>query len=97
MEDDKHQALVGKYQDDQKQFETYVEELVAQELRLTEKIGTIGDLDQPDTYYETAQEAYKHESTVEYLGSQLEAKSKETDPYAEQIEELKTSAVQQVS
>jgi hypothetical protein len=97
MDDDKHQALVGKYTDDQKQFETYVEELVAQELRLTEKIGTIGDLDQPDTYYETAQEAYKHESTVEYLGSQLEAKSKETDPYAEQIEELKTSAVQQVS
>ena len=97
MDDDKHQVLVGKYQDDQKQFETYVEELVAQELRLTEKIGTIGDLDQPDTYYETAQEAYKHESTVEYLGSQLEAKSKETDPYAEQIEELKTSAVQQVS
>ena len=97
MEDEKHQALVGKYQDDQKQFETYVEELVAQETRLDEKINSIGDLDQPDTYYETAQEAYKHESTVEYLGQQLENKSKETDPYAEQIEELKTSAVQQVS
>jgi len=97
MEDDKHQALVKKYQDDQTQFETYVEELVAQETRLNEKIGSIGDLDQPDTYYETAQEAYKHESTVEYLGQQLENKSKEADPYAEQIEELKTSAVQQVS
>ena len=97
MEDEKHQALVGKYTDDQKQFETYVEELVAQETRLDEKINSIGDLDQPDTYYETAQEAYKHESTVEYLGQQLENKSKETDPYAEQIAELQTSAVQQVS
>jgi len=97
MEDDKHQALVQKYQDDQKQFETYVEELVAQETRLSGKIGTIGDLDQPDTYYETAQEAYKHESTVEYLGQQLETKTKENDPYAEQIAELKSSAVQQVS
>ena len=97
MEDDKHQELVKKYEDDQKQFETYVEELVAQETRLDEKIGSIGDLDQPDTYYETAQEAYKHESTVEYLGQQLEGKSKEADPYAEQIDELKTSAVQQVS
>ena len=89
--------LVKKYEDDQKQFETYVEELVAQETRLDEKMGSIGDLDQPDTYYETAQEAYKHESTVEYLGQQLQDKSKEADPYAEQIDELKTSAVQQVS
>ena len=97
MEDEKHQELVKKYTDDQKQFETYIEELVTQETRLSGKIATIGDLVQPNTYYETSQEAYKHENTVEYLGEQLETKTKENDPYADQIEELKTSAVQELS
>jgi len=97
MEDDKHQTMLTKMQDDEKEFETYVEELVKQELDLTNKIKTIGDLEQPDTYYDTAQEAYKHENTVEYLGEQLESKSKEIDPYAEQIDELRTKAVQELS
>ena len=97
MEDVKHQELVKKYTDDQTQFEKYIEELVEQETKLSGKIQSIGDLVQPNTYYETAQEAYKHENTVGYLGEQLENKTQESDPYADQIDELKTSAVQELS
>ena len=97
MEDTKHQTMLIKMQDDKNEFETYVEELVSQESDLTVKIKSIGDLEQPETYYDTAQEAYKHENTVEYLGEQLESKSKEIDPYAEQIDELRTKAVQELS
>ena len=97
MEDEKHQELVKKYTDDQTQFEKYIEELVVQETKLSAKIQGIGDLVQPNTYYETAQEAYKHENTVGYLGEQLQTKTKESDPYADQIDELKTSAVQELS
>jgi len=97
MEDTKHQTMLTKMQDDKNEFETYVEELVSQESDLTVKIKSIGDLEQPETYYDTAQEAYKHENTVEYLGEQLESKSKEIDPYAEQIDELRTKAVQELS
>ncbi len=97
MEDDKHQSMVAKLETDRTEFEKYVEDLVSQELALTDKIKTIGDLEQPETYYDTAQEAYKHENTVEYLGEQLETKTKEQDPYQEQIDELKTSAVQELS
>ena len=97
MEDDKHQSMVAKLETDRTEFEKYVEDLVTQETALTGKIKTIGDLEQPETYYDTAQEAYKHENTVEYLGQQLETKTKEQDPYQEQIDELKTSAVQELS
>jgi DNA repair exonuclease SbcCD ATPase subunit len=97
MEDDKHQSMVQKLEDDRKEFEKYVEDLVEQETKLTEKIKSVGDSEQPETYYETAQQAYKHENTVEYLGEQLEQKTKDTDPYQEQIDELKTSAVQELS
>ena len=78
MEDDKHQSMVAKLETDRTEFEKYVEDLVSQELALTDKIKTTGDLEQPETYYDTAQEAYKHENTVEYLGEQLETKTKET-------------------
>ena len=97
MEDDKHQTMVSKLEADRTEFEKYIEDLVSQESGLTAKIKTIGDLEQPETYYDTAQEAYKHENTVEYLGQQLETKTKESDPYQEQIDELKTSAVQELS
>ena len=97
MEDDKHHAMVDKLEKDRQEFERYIEDLIAQETKLTDKIKSIGDLEQPETYYDTAQQAYKHENTVEYLGEQLEKKTVETDPYQEQIEELKTSAVQELS
>ena len=97
MEDDKHQSMVSKLEADRTEFEKYIEDLVSQESSLTAKIKSIGDLEQPETYYDTAQEAYKHENTVEYLGQQLETKTKESDPYQEQIDELKTSAVQELS
>ena len=97
MEDDQHQSMVDKLHKDRSDFETYIEDLVSQESGLTQKIKSIGDLEQPGTYYDTAQQAYKHENTVEYLGEQLETKTKEQDPYQEQIDELKTSAVQELS
>ena len=97
MEDDKHLAMVSKLETDRQEFEKYIEDLVSQESSLTAKIKSIGDLEQPETYYDTAQQAYKHENTVEYLGEQLEKKTVETDPYQEQIDELKTSAVQELS
>ena len=97
MEDDQHQSMVDKLHKDRSDFETYIEDLVSQESGLTQKIKSIGDLEQPETYYDTAQQAYKHENTVEYLGEQLETKTKEQDPYQEQIDELKTSAVQELS
>jgi DNA repair exonuclease SbcCD ATPase subunit len=57
----------------------------------------IGELENcPITQYDKIEEAYNHRSTVENLQKDLTAKQAEKNPYTEQIEELKNSAVQEI-
>jgi DNA repair exonuclease SbcCD ATPase subunit len=57
----------------------------------------IGELENcPITQYDKIEEAYNHRSTVESLQKDLAAKQAEINPYTEQIEELKNSAVQEI-
>ena len=57
----------------------------------------IGELENcPVTQYDKIEEAYNHRSTVENLQKDLSSKQAETNPYTEQIEELKNSAVQEI-
>ena len=62
------------------------------------KINKIGDLEQrPTTYYETIKEAYEHRQNVETLKQSLVSKKEETDPYQKQIDELNSSAIQEIN
>jgi DNA repair exonuclease SbcCD ATPase subunit len=57
----------------------------------------IGELEAcPVTQYDKIEEAYNHRSTVESLQKDLASKRTEINPYTEQIEELKNSAVQEI-
>jgi DNA repair exonuclease SbcCD ATPase subunit len=57
----------------------------------------IGELEAcPVTQYDKIEEAYNHKSTVENLQKELTTKQAEINPYTEQIEELKNSAVQEI-
>ena len=57
----------------------------------------IGELENcPVTQYDKIEEAYNHRNTVENLQKDLAAKKAEDNPYTEQIEELKNSAVQEI-
>jgi DNA repair exonuclease SbcCD ATPase subunit len=57
----------------------------------------IGELENcPITQYDTIEQAYNHRSTVESLQKDLTAKKAEANPYTEQIEELKQTAVQEI-
>jgi DNA repair exonuclease SbcCD ATPase subunit len=69
----------------------------AQEEEHQATLAEIGELEQcPVTQYDKIEEAYNHRSTVENLQKELSAKQLETNPYTEQIEELKNSAVQEI-
>jgi DNA repair exonuclease SbcCD ATPase subunit len=59
-----------------------------------EEIGNING--RPNTFYETAKEAYEHRQNVDSLKQALEAKEKETDPYQEQIDDLTNTALQDI-
>jgi DNA repair exonuclease SbcCD ATPase subunit len=58
----------------------------------------IGELEAcPVTQYDTVEQAYNHRSTVESLQKDLDNKQVEANPYDEQIDELRRSAVQEIS
>jgi DNA repair exonuclease SbcCD ATPase subunit len=51
----------------------------------------------PETYYDTVEEALKHQNNLKTLETQLLIKADEADPYQEQIDELVHIAMQEVS
>lgn len=51
----------------------------------------------PITHYETEAEAVKHSSEVDNLVKQIEEKTKENDPYGEQITEMENQALQEIN
>jgi chromosome segregation ATPase len=60
-------------------------------------LNKIGDINgRPNTFYETAKEAYEHRQNVDSLKQALQTKQDETDPYQTQIDELNNSAIQQI-
>jgi len=57
----------------------------------------IGDINgKPNTFYETAKEAYDHRSNVDNLKQAFDNKKQEDDPYQAQIDDLKETALQEI-
>ena len=57
----------------------------------------IGDINgKPTTFYETAKEAYEHRQNVDSLKTALKNKQDEVDPYQTQIDELNSTAMQEL-
>lgn len=60
-------------------------------------LKSIGELEKcPITQYDNIEEAYNHRNTVDALKKDLSIKENEINPYDDQIEELKNSAVQEI-
>ena len=51
----------------------------------------------PETVYSNVDEAHGHKSTVAMLGSQLQHKLDESDPYADQISEMESATVEKIN
>jgi energy-coupling factor transporter ATP-binding protein EcfA2 len=61
-------------------------------------IAEVGELgNRPKTIYATAAEAYEHFNKLSTFKNQLEEKKSQTDPYEEQIESLRSEALQEIS
>jgi DNA repair exonuclease SbcCD ATPase subunit len=58
-------------------------------------IGTAGD--QPQVFYDKESDAIEHRSTLANLKSNLERKLQDQDPYAEQIEDMTKTALEEIS
>jgi DNA repair exonuclease SbcCD ATPase subunit len=66
-------------------------------IELTDAVKEIGDLGYcPKVTYDTLEQALNHKNTIDSLIKDLEIKEGESNPYLEQIEELKNTAVQEI-
>jgi len=75
-------------------YQTEVAEKLKDVLKGLEDIGEING--KPTTFYETAKEAYEHRQNVDSLKQTLQTKQVEKDPYQEQIDDLTSTAIQDI-
>ena len=91
--DDIQKKLEEEYADTM----SYLMEIDTKFQKVQTKLSELGEESaKPNTFYETATEAYEHRSNVDNLKQTLKSKETESDPYIDQIEELKNSAIQEV-
>ena len=63
-----------------------------------QELETIGDINgRPKTYYDIVEEALKHQNNLTSLEAALIKRTDEVDPYQEQIDDLKHTAIQEIS
>ena len=97
IHDDKHQTMLDAKQQSVDESKKNVEEMQQEVDGFTEALTLLGELGpQPKVSYDSIDDAYNHRNTLESLEKDLENKKTEHDPYQEQIDELKNSAVQEI-
>jgi len=66
-------------------------------IELTDAVRELGELGvMPKVFYDSLEQALNHKNTIESFEKDLMLKEAETNPYLEQIEELKKTAVQEI-
>ena len=86
--------LKNKELNDAVSYQTEVSEKLKEVVLGLDEIGNING--RPNTFYETAKEAYEHRNNVDNLRQTLVNKTEELDPYQEQIDDLNATAIQEI-
>jgi len=95
LHNDKHQDMISlakKNLDDSYIFLQGVSDSYATIIQELEEIGDING--RPQTFYDTIEEALRHQNNLNSLEESLGKRQQEVDPYTEQIEDLKNTALQ---
>ena len=98
LHDDKKVELESRKQKELEDSIAYQKEVSGKLTSTIEILAEIGDINgRPNTFYESAKEAYEHRNNVDGLKQTLLNKDQEEDPYQAQIDELKETGLQEVS
>ena len=98
LHDHKHEEMIGQATTDLEESNAYSTKIAKDLAKLNKDILAIGDLPrQPLTFYDTEAEALGHKNNLSSLNQSLEAKALEVNPYSEQVEELKNTAIQTIT
>jgi|TARA_R110001606_G_scaffold7958_2_gene34851 DNA repair exonuclease SbcCD ATPase subunit len=97
MHDSKQEEILNAKNDQKKEA---VLQITANDLQREEHstiISVIGDLGTvPKVSYKSLQDAYEHQNSVNLLSEQIETKKKSEDPYADQINEMRDSSLEEI-
>jgi DNA repair exonuclease SbcCD ATPase subunit len=88
---DSKQTELATAQQNQQEFSDLLSELQTTH----DSLGTLGK--PPTMFYDRESNAIQHQATVANLEQQIATKQTETDPYAEQIEEMQQQALKEIT
>ena len=98
LHDDKKEEILSRKTKELNDAVAYQEEISEKISVVMKSLEDIGDINgKPTTFYETAKEAYAHRQNVESLKQSLSSKQEEKDPYQQQIDDLNSTAIQEIN
>ena len=98
LHDHKHSELTAQAGANLAEAEKYFTKVQSDLNKIQTEIDSIGEVsNRPNTYYDTVEEALKHQNNLKTLETQLTVRAGEVDPYQEQIEELMNTAMVEIS
>ena len=98
LHDHKHEDMTATATTNLADAQTYFDKVTKDLEKIVKEIAKIGDLEKkPITFYESIEEAFNHRNNLANLEKALETKVAEPNPYVEQIEDLKNTALQEIS
>lgn len=97
LHDHKHEEMTNVAQQHLNEAIKYFDKVSQDLLKIVDEIGT-GDMPRrPQTFYDTEAEALGHKNNLDSLEKSLTTRADELNPYEEQIEELKKTAIQEIN
>jgi DNA repair exonuclease SbcCD ATPase subunit len=98
LHDHKHEEMTATATQQYDEAYEYWQKMRAQLKQVAEEIVAIGEMPhRPSTYYDTEAEALGHKNNLASLERSLMQKIDEANPYEEQIEDLKNTAIQEIN
>ena len=98
LHDHKHEEMSATAKTHLDEATKYHNKIVSDLATIVAEINLIGEVtDRPNTYYDTVEEALKHQNNLKTLETQLTIRAGEVDPYQDQIDELMETAIQEVT
>ena len=96
--DHKHQQVLEAKQKDLSTSQTAQGEHASLLVELQSALSGLGELGKrPVTFYDKESDAIHHQASVDSLKTQLVSKQTEEDPYTEQIREMQTQGVEEIT
>ena len=98
IHDVQHEDMLSKKSGQVQEHQDTLHEFNEELSDLSEALSLLGELgDCPTVIYDNLEEALNHKNTLDGLQKELESKLVEANPYNDQIEELRNSALQEIS